>query len=185
MALLSGAGRTDLAHRAVQRNRIGAYLRRQRDVSPLEETVEQVGGFLRNTDDLVRGLPVELEVELGLGAAIVPLREGLQLLAPEGPLGEGRSPYGDADARRLPFDPHLPRRRPGRGDDAASDQALAALVLAREHVDRVAFCDKLAAVHRLLGFEFKSRGLRIAHLGLYRVRSHMLQWRNPLVPRKS
>ena len=38
---------------------------------------------LRDPDDLVRRLAVELEVQFGLGASVVPVGEGLEIGSPE------------------------------------------------------------------------------------------------------
>ena len=47
---------------------------------------QKSGGPLRNADDLVRCLPVELEVELRLRAAVVPSSEPFELAASQPPL---------------------------------------------------------------------------------------------------
>jgi hypothetical protein len=100
----------------------------------------------------------------------VPLGEGLELAPSEAALRERRALDPDAHAGRLPGDAGLLRDRFGGGDDPAGDQALTALVLAREHEDRVAFGDALATVHRLLRDEHERCRPRIAHLGLDRER---------------
>ena len=51
-----------------------------------EERVEKARGVVREADDLVGCLTIELEVELGAGAAVVPVVEGLQLASAERPL---------------------------------------------------------------------------------------------------
>jgi len=53
-------------------------------------------------------------------------------------------------------------------DNAARDQALPTLILAREHVNRVALADMLSAIHRLLRGKSERLRRRIANLGFDR-----------------
>src|SRR5262249_28414647 len=55
-------------------------------------------------------------------------------------------------------------------DNTACDEALPAFVLAREHENRFAFSNVLAAIHGLLRGESERRRTRIAHLGFDRER---------------
>src|SRR6185369_9029394 len=116
----------------------------------LEEPAEERGCFRRNPDDLVRCLPIELEVQLGLGSTVLPFGKALELVPPQAPPRSRGAPDDDADARRLPGDPAPLRDRAGRSDDPPRDQASSAFVLACEYEDHVALGDPLAPVHRLL-----------------------------------
>jgi|GEM_PF-5260551 len=58
----------------------------------------------------------------------------------------------------------------GVSDNAPRDEALPALVLAREHKNRVAFGDSLTAIHRLLRGERERLGPRIGNFSLDRER---------------
>ena len=60
-----------------------------------EEAVEEVRRRVREADDLVRRLAIELEVELGLGSTVVPFGKEFQLAPPEVSFGE----RGASDAR--------------------------------------------------------------------------------------
>jgi hypothetical protein len=136
----------------------------------LEEFTEERRRFLRDADDLVRCLTIEFEIELGRGLAVIPVGEMFELAPPQRPLRERGASDGEADTRCLPGDAALLRDRFGRSDHAARDEALPALVLAREDKDRVAFGDMLTAVHRLLRGECERPRPRIANLGFDRER---------------
>src|SRR5215468_12361402 len=114
---------------------------------------EECARFIRDAGDLVRGLTIELEVELGFGSTVVPFGKELELAPPKAPFCECGTSDNDTHPRRLPGDPPLPCHRFGRGDDAARHQTRPALVLAREDEDGVALGDVLAAIHRLLRVE--------------------------------
>lgn len=160
----------------------------------LEKRSKKRRSFIRDADDLVRRLPVEFEIELGLGPTVVPIAETLELATPQRLLRERGAPDRDAYARRLPLDTGLPRSSLSRSNDAARDEAWPALVLAREHENRVAFRDELPAVHRLLRGEHERPGPRIANLTLDRERhsplrseikeSYTAQYPNPVLARK-
>ena len=136
----------------------------------LEKFVKERRRFIRDADDLVRCLTIEFEIELGLRLAVVPVGEMFELAPPHRPLRERGASDGEAHTRCLPGDPALLRDRFGGSDDAARDEALPALVLAREHENRVAFGDMLTAIHRLLRGERERLRPRIANLGFYRER---------------
>src|SRR5271167_2525713 len=74
----------------------------------------------------------------------------LELAASHGPLREFRSFDSDTHARRLPCDAALLSDRFGVSDNAARDEALAALSLARENENYVPCGDQFAAIHRLV-----------------------------------
>src|SRR5437868_13626996 len=96
------------------------------------EVLSKEGSRLRgDSDDLVRRLAVELEVELGLRAPVLPVREGLELGATEAARSEPSAFDLDADARGLAVEILAQRNRLGVGDDAARDEAEAAFILAR------------------------------------------------------
>ena len=48
----------------------------------LEEFAEERRRFIRDAGDLVRGLTIELEIELSPGLAVVPVGEMFELAAP-------------------------------------------------------------------------------------------------------
>ncbi len=77
--------------------------------------------------------------------AVIPLGEMLELAASHWPLRERRSFDSDAHARRLACCAALLRDGFGMSDNTARDEPLAALSLAREHENRVALGDHLAA----------------------------------------
>src|SRR5207244_8426294 len=109
--------------------------------------------FIRDASDLVRCLAIELEIELGLGATVVPVGKKFQLAPPQASLRERSAFDRDAHARRLAGDPAFLWDRFRGGDDAARDETRPAFVLTGEDEDRIAFCDALAAIHRLLRAE--------------------------------
>src|SRR5579864_2190515 len=94
-------------------------LPRREQRAGLEESAEERRCFLRDADDLVRRLAIELEIELGPGLAIIPVGKVFEFAAPERPLRERGASDGDAHARRLSSDAALPGDRFGGGDDAA------------------------------------------------------------------
>src|SRR6266852_9611649 len=148
--------------------------------SALEEFAEERRRFIRDADDFVRCLMIEFEIELGPGLAVIPVGEKFELAPPQRPLRERGASDGEAHTRRLPGDAALLRDCFGGSDNAARDEALPALVLAREHENRVAFGDVLTAIHRLLRGERKRLRPRIANLGFDRERHA-----SPLAPQMS
>jgi hypothetical protein len=124
--------------------------------------------LIRDADDLVRCLTIEFEIEFGLGSAVAPVKEKFELAPPQLPFRERGASDGDAHARRLPGETAFLRDRSGRCDDAACDETLPALVLAREDENSIAFGDALAAIHRFLRVERERRRPRIANLGFDR-----------------
>src|SRR5437763_10196927 len=85
----------------------------------LKESAEERRRFIRDADNLVRCLTIEFEIELGLGATVVPVGKKFELAPPQAPLRQRRVSDGDAHTRRLPGDPRSLCDRIGRGDDAA------------------------------------------------------------------
>jgi hypothetical protein len=136
----------------------------------LKESTEQRGRFIRDADNLVRGLTIEFEIELGLGSAVVPVGKKFERAPPQAPLRQRGAFDCDAHARRLPDDPAFLCDRFGRGDDAARDETWPAFVLAREDEDRIAFGDVLATIHRLLRPKRERFRLWIANLSFDRKR---------------
>src|SRR5438094_2664067 len=134
----------------------------------LKEPTEERRRFIRDADSLVRCLTIEFEIELGLGATVVPVGKKSELAPPQAPVRQRGASDGDAHARRLPGDPAFFCDRFGRGDDAARDETWPAFVLAREDEDRIAFGDLLATIHRLLRAERERLRPRIANLGFDR-----------------
>src|SRR5205814_525347 len=116
----------------------------------LKKTPEGSGRFIRDADDFVCCLPIEFEIELGLGSTVVPVPKNLELAPSQAPLRQRATPNGDAHPRRLTDDAAFLCDRFGRADNTARDETLPALVLAREDKQGVAFGDLLTAVHRLL-----------------------------------
>jgi len=56
-------------------------------VRRLKESAQECCRFIRDANDFVRCLAIEFEIELGLGAIVVPVAKTFQLAAPEAPLG--------------------------------------------------------------------------------------------------
>src|SRR5436305_13631084 len=71
----------------------------------LKESAEERRRFLRDAGNLVRCLTIELEIELGLGPAVVPVEKGFELAPPQAPLHERGASDGDAHARRWEPEP--------------------------------------------------------------------------------
>src|SRR5882762_2244879 len=140
----------------------------QSSFTSLEEFAEERRRVIRDAGDLVRCLTIELEIELGPGLAVVPVGEMFELAPPQRPLRECGASDGEAHTRCLPGDAALLRDRFGGSDNAARDEALPGLVLAREYENRVVFGDMLTAIHRLLRGERERLRPRIANLGFDR-----------------
>src|ERR1043165_7611784 len=130
----------------------------------LKKSAKERRRFIRDAADLVRGLAIELEIQLGLGPSVFPILKRLELAPTQAPFRKRSAPDGDADPRCLPGDAAFLWNRFGRGDHAARDETRPALVLAGEDEDRVAFGDVLAAVHRLLRSKRERPRPRIDHL---------------------
>ena len=77
-------------------------------VTALKELAQERRRRIRDADDFVRRLAIELEIELGLGPVVLPVTEPLELAASERPLGNSSTFDGDADARRLSGDGRFP-----------------------------------------------------------------------------
>ena len=73
-------------------------------------------------------------------------------------------------AGRLPSNPALPGDGFRAGHDTAGEEATPAFIFARKEEGCVAFCDSLAAIHRLLSNERKRFCPRITNGGLDRER---------------
>ncbi len=78
--------------------------------------------FVRETDDLVYRLTIKFEVDLGLGAAVVPVGKRSELAPSEALPNERGAPDDDAHPRCLPGDAPFFGDGFGRGDDTARDQ---------------------------------------------------------------
>src|SRR5689334_5121191 len=98
------------------------------DKPPLEKPFEERRRRVRNADDLVGCLAVEFEVELGLGPAILPVLEALELTAAKAPRRQGSATDGDTDPWRLPFEIGTYRDGLRGGHDTARDKPLPAFV---------------------------------------------------------
>jgi hypothetical protein len=134
-------------------------------MSPHECLKERLG-CLGDAHDLVRGLTVELEIELGLGSAVVPAREAFELGASQRHLRDD-SPSDGMLMRGVCGS--MPRFFATAGAEVTTPRAArprAASVLAREDVARISRCDVLAALHRLLRGERERGRSRIADLRL-------------------
>ena len=70
----------------------------------LKELVEKRRSRIGYSDDLVRRLAIEFEIELALGLAVVPVAETFELTPSQRVLRQPGALDGQADARRLPFD---------------------------------------------------------------------------------
>src|ERR1700730_15351211 len=95
---------------------------------------------------------------------VIPVGEMLELAAPQWSLRKRRSSDRDAHSRRLARDAPLLCDCFGVSNDTARAKASAALVLTREHENRVTFGNKLAAIHRLVRGESERPRPRIDHL---------------------
>jgi len=135
------------------------------EIRRLKESAQECCRFIRDTNDFVRCLAIEFEIEFGFGAVVVPVAKTFQLAAPEAPFGEGSAPNSDADPRRLPGDSAFLRDRPSRSDDAARNETWPAFVFAREDKDYIARRDVLPTVHRLLSGERERSRPRIDNRG--------------------
>ena len=100
-------------------------------------------------DDLVGGLPMELEVEFGLRPSVVPSSEGLQVGATETALCDGSRFERDTYTWCLPREPRHSRDRAGTRDDAPGNEPTASLILTREKEGPITHSDMLASIHRL------------------------------------
>ena len=140
----------------------------------MEESAEECRRLIGDADDLVRCLTIELEVELGLGSAVTPVRKTFELAPSQAPPRDRNAPDCDAHPRRLPGDPASLCDRFGRSDYAARDKTRSAFVLAREDEDRIAFSDVLAAVHRLLRAKRERLRPWVTNLGFDRERHQPL-----------
>jgi len=136
----------------------------------LEALIEERRRSIGDADDFVGCLPIEFEIELSPRPAVVPVGEMLELAASHWPLGERRSFDSDAHARRLAgYAAFLPNGC-GSSDNAARDEALPTLVLAREDENRITFGDQLAVIHCLVGGERERPGPRLDNLRFDRIR---------------
>src|SRR4051794_21437660 len=95
-----------------------------------EKPAKKRGRRGRQTHDLVRGLTVQLEVQLRLRSAIGPAIEGLQFIASDPPRGSLDLLDVDTHARCLTIHAGRPRRWHGREHNAPCDQSRSTLVLA-------------------------------------------------------
>src|ERR1700691_2942908 len=71
---------------------------------PLKIFAEERCRFIRDADDLVRCLPIKLEIELRSRLAVLPMGEMLELVAPQWPPRKRSAFDGNGHARRLPGD---------------------------------------------------------------------------------
>ncbi len=96
----------------------------------------------------------------------MPVCQMFEFAPSQRPFRERGPSDGEAHTRRLPGDAALLRDRFGGTDNAARDEALTALVLAREHENRVAFGDMLTAIHclRAVNANVFARGSRTSAL---------------------
>src|SRR5262245_45281267 len=120
-------------------------LRAAPGLAALKKSAKECRCFIRDANDLVGCLPVEFEIELRLGATIVPVAETLELVAPEAPRRECAACNGDTHARRLSGEPALLWDRFGRGDNAACEETRPAFVLTCEQEDRIALGNVFAS----------------------------------------
>ena len=81
------------------------------DAQASEKAVEKCRRAIRNSNDLVGCLAVELEVEFRTGLTIFPVGQMLDVPPAQRPHGKGIAPNHNADTRRLPDD----AARPGDG----------------------------------------------------------------------
>ena len=122
----------------------------QVEIDPLKESVEEGPRFIRDANDLIRRLAIELEIKFGLGLAVLPVGKRFELAATQALPGEGGTPDCDAHAWRLPRDAAFLGNRLDRGDDTLRDETWPAFILTGEDVYRIAWRDVFAGIHRLL-----------------------------------
>src|SRR5271165_2555752 len=127
-------------------------------LSASEEPAEKRRRLIRDADDLVRGLSIEFKIEFGSRPAVIPVGKMVELASPQWPLGEHGAPDREAHTWCLPGNAALLCDRCDGSHHAACEQAVPALILAREHVNCVAFGDEFAAVHRFLPGERERLG---------------------------
>jgi hypothetical protein len=70
-------------------------------VVTLEESIEKRRSFIRDADDFVRCLAIELEIELGFRLAIIPVGKLFEFAPPQYPLRKSGAFDGDANAGRF------------------------------------------------------------------------------------
>ena len=115
----------------------------------LEALTEERRRLIGDADNLIGCLPIKFEIEFSLRPTVIPVGEMLELAAPQWSLRKRRSADRDAHSRRLAPDAPLLRNCFGVSDDAAGDEALAALALTREHENRVTFGSSCAPSARI------------------------------------
>jgi hypothetical protein len=131
----------------------------------LEESIEKRSRLIRDTDDFVRCLAIEFEIELGFRLAVIPVGKLFEFDPPQWPLRKSGAFDGDVNAGRLTGDSAFLRDCLGGSDRATRDEASPAFVLAGEDEHRVGFGDMLAAIHRLLCGKHERLCPQIANLG--------------------
>lgn len=131
----------------------------------LKECAQERCRVVRATDNLAGCLPIEFEIQLGLGSTVVPIGKRFELTPPQPLRREGGASDRDAHARRLPSDPAFLWDFFGRGNYTARDETWSALILTRENEDSVAFGDVLATIHRLVRAERESLRQQIDNVG--------------------
>src|SRR4051812_32615798 len=97
-----------------------------------KEVAQECCRFPRQAHDLVGGLPVELEIEFGLGAPVLPVAEWLQLGPAEAAFRNGGALDRDTDTRRLPLQVRLRWGRRRGCHEPHRHQPLPTFVLAGE-----------------------------------------------------
>src|SRR5262249_44663973 len=73
--------------------------------SRLKEAAKECRCFIRDTDDLVCCLTIELEIKLGLGSTVLPVGKRFELPPPQAPSRDRNASDRNAYARRLPRGP--------------------------------------------------------------------------------
>src|SRR4029077_1421660 len=130
----------------------------------LEVLAEERRGGIRDTGNLIGCLPIKFEIEFSPGPTVAPVSEMLELAAPQWSLCQRGSSDREAHSRRLARNSPLLWACFGVSDDAARDEASAAVVLTREHKHRVTSGNQLAAVHCLVRGERENPRPRIDNL---------------------
>src|ERR1700730_248093 len=130
----------------------------------LEALAEERRRIIRDADDLICCLPIKFEIEFSPRPTVIPVGEMVELAASQWSLRKRRSSDRDAHSRRLARDAPLLCDWFGVRDDTARNEALAALLLTREHKNRVTFGNQLAAIHRLVRGERERPRPRIDNL---------------------
>src|SRR5580698_3554329 len=138
-------------HRANVWPKIGSVLA----AGASEKIAKERRRFVRNAGEFVGCLPIEFEIELSAGPAVIPVCEGFEFGATQMSLGMCGASDANAHSRGLAGNAALLGNCLYPYDHAARNETASSFVLAREHEHHVAFRDLLTAIHGLLRVEYE------------------------------